>query len=94
LYGKHLVEMSEKEKDRKNVEIVVNGTPFEVEKTTIPYAEVVILAFPDFAQHPEMTFSVTYQRGHGEKPEGILVPGGEVKVKDKMIFYVKHTGQS
>lgn len=86
--------MSEKEKDKKNVEIVVNGTSSEVEKSIITYSEVVTLAFPDFAQHPEMTYSVTYQRGHGEKPEGILVPGGEVKVKDEMIFYVKHTGQS
>lgn len=86
--------MSEKEKDKKNVEIVVNGTASEVEKSIITYSEVVTLAFPDFAQHPEMTYSVTYQRGHGEKPEGILVPGGEVKVKDEMIFYVKHTGQS
>ncbi|MDR6809644.1 hypothetical protein J2Y45_006722 [Dyadobacter sp. BE34] len=86
--------MSEKEKDKKKVEIVVNGTAFEVEKSIITYAEVVTMAFPDFAQHPEMTYSVTYQRGHGEKPEGILVPGGEVKVKDEMIFYVKHTGQS
>ncbi len=82
------------EKEHKKVTIIVNGTPHEVEKAEITYNEVVTLAFPDFPQHPERTYSVTYQRGQGEKPEGILLPGGTVKVKDGMIFKVKHTGQS
>ncbi|MBA3665826.1 MAG: multiubiquitin domain-containing protein [Bacteroidetes bacterium] len=84
----------EEEKDRKKVTIIVNGTPHEEEKNEITYNEVVTLAFPDFPQHPERTYSVTYERGQGEKPEGILSPGGSVKVKDGMIFKVKHTGQS
>lgn len=81
-------------KEKKEVTIVVNGEPHEVEKDEIMYKEVVTLAFPDFPQHPERTYSVTYERGHGNKPEGILSPGGSVKVKEGMIFYVKHTGQS
>lgn len=84
----------EDEKERKKVTIIVNGTPHEEEKNEITYNEVVTLAFPDFPQHPERTYSVTYERGQGEKPEGILSPGGTVKVKDGMIFKVKHTGQS
>ncbi|WP_373524266.1 multiubiquitin domain-containing protein, partial [Aquiflexum sp.] len=60
----------------------------------ITYAEVVTFAFPDFPQHPERTYSVKYRRGHGNKPEGILSPGGTVKIKDEMIFYVSPTGQS
>lgn len=79
---------------KKKVTIVINGTPHEVEKDEITYDAVVTLAFPDFPQHPERTYSVTYKRGHGNKPEGILSPGETVKVKDEMIFYVKHTGQS
>lgn len=82
------------EKEKKTVDIVVNGTPEGVEKDEISYDAVVTLAFDDFPQHPERTYSVTYQRGHGSKPEGILSPGGTVKTKDGMIFYVKHTGQS
>ncbi len=82
------------EKVKKKVTIIINGTPHEVEKDELTYNEVVTLAFPDFPQHPERTYSVTYQRGHGSKPEGILSPGGSVKVKEGMIFYVKHTGQS
>ena len=81
-------------KEHKKVTIIVNGTPHEVEKDEISYNEVVTLAFSDFPQHPERTYSVTYSKGQGEKPEGILSPGGTVRVKESMIFKVKHTGQS
>src|SRR6185437_7995792 len=93
----------EAEKDReaddkhseKTVTIVVDGTPHEVpKKEEITYAEVVTLAYPDYPQHPEITYSVTYTRGHGGKPEGILTPGGRVKVKEGMAFRVDRTGQS
>lgn len=86
--------VKEGEKTQKKVTIFVNGTPHEEEKNDISYNEVVTLAFPDFAQHPERTYSVIYERGHGNKPDGILSPGGSVKVKDGMRFKVKHTGQS
>src|SRR5712671_3852937 len=81
--------------DEKTVTIVVDGTPFEVpKKEMITYAEVVTLAYPDYPQHPEITYSVTYTRGNGDKPEGILAPGGSVKVKEGMSFSVNRTGQS
>ena len=83
-----------KDEKSKKVTIIVNGTPHEEEKNGVSYDEVVTLAFPDFPQHPERTYSVTYERGQGNKPTGILSPSGEVKVKEGMIFKVKHTGQS
>jgi hypothetical protein len=77
------------------VTIVVDGTSHEVpKKEHITYVEVVTLAYPDYPQHPEITYSVTYTRGHGDKPEGILAPGGSVKVKEGMSFSVNRTGQS
>lgn len=80
---------------QKMVTIVVEGTPHHWPKDEmIAYAQVVTLEVPDYAQHPEITYSVTYKRGHGEKPEGVLVPGGSVKVKEGMVFYVSETGQS
>lgn len=82
------------EQVKKKVTIVINGTPHSVEKDDISYAEVVTLAFPDYPQHPERIYAVTYERGQGNKPAGILSPGQSVKVKDGMIFYVKYTGQS
>ena len=81
-------------KDKKQVTIKVNTKEHDVDKGEISYSTVVTFAFPDFPQHPERTYSVTYKKGHNNKPEGILPPGSSVKVKDGMMFTVKHTGQS
>jgi hypothetical protein len=79
----------------KTIEIFVNGTPHDVpKKEELTYAEVVTLAFPDYPQHPDITYSVTYTRGNGNKPEGTLSPGGSVKAKEGMSFVVTRTGQS
>lgn len=89
------VEGSDKDRGPKTITIVVDGTPHEVpKKEDITYAEVVTLAYPDYPQDPEITYSVTYTRGHSGKPEGILTPGGSVKVKEGMAFRVDRTGQS
>lgn len=80
----------------KTVTITVEGTPHEWPKNEdITYAQVVTLEFPDYPQHPEITYSVTYKNGHGNKPAGTLSQGSQpVKVKDGMIFNVSRTGQS
>ena len=78
----------------KFVTIVVEGTPHEWPKDDISYAEVVTLEVPDYAQHPEISYSVSYKKGHGNKPEGFLVKGASVKVKEGMVFHVSETGQS
>ena len=81
--------------DNKTATIYVEGTPHEWPKNTdITYAQVVTLEVPDYPQHPEINYSVKYRNGHGDKPEGVLSPGGSVKVKDQMIFNVSPTGQS
>ncbi|HEX8174066.1 MAG TPA: multiubiquitin domain-containing protein [Pyrinomonadaceae bacterium] len=80
--------------EKKTVTIVVEGTPHEWPKDEITYDEVVTLEVPDYAQHPEITYSVKYKRGHGNKPEGILSPNSSVKVKEGMVFSVSDTGQS
>jgi hypothetical protein len=80
--------------EKKLVTIIVEGSPHEWPKDEITYAEVVTLEVPDYLQHPEITYSVTYERGHGNKPEGILVPGASVKIKEGMVFNVSETGQS
>lgn len=80
--------------EKKTVTIVVEATQHEWPKDEITYAEVVTLEFPDYPQHPDINYSVTYHRGHGDKPEGILPPAGSVKVKEGMVFNVSPTGQS
>ena len=80
--------------EKKIVTIIVEGTPHEWPKGEITYAEVVTLEVPDYAKHPEKTYSVKYKNGHGNKPEGVLAPGASVKVKEGMVFSVSETGQS
>lgn len=75
------------------VTIIVGGTPHDWSKPSITYAEVVTLFDPQFPQHPEVNYSVTYEKGPGGR-EGILASGGSVKVKDEMEFNVSATGQS
>ncbi len=80
--------------EKKDVVLIVDGTPHPWIKGDISYVEVVTLEFPDFPQHPEISYSVKYKHGPGEKPEGTLSPGSSIKIKNKMRFYVSQTGQS
>lgn len=80
--------------DKKTVTIYVNGTEEKLEKDKVTYAEIVTFAFPEFPQHPERIYSVTYKKGPHEKPEGILAPGGSVDVRKEMEFRVSFTGES
>lgn len=82
------------DKPKKTITIIVEGTEHEWPKGEITYAEVVTLEVPDYGQHPEITYSVRYKRGQGNKPEGTLAPGASVTVKEGMIFNVSETGQS
>lgn len=77
----------------KTVTIIVEATAHEWTKDEITYAEVVTLENPDFPQHSERVYSVTYERAHNNK-SGVLSPGSSVKVKEGMVFCVKDTGES
>ena len=80
---------------QKLVTIYVNATPHEWPKGVISFEQVVTLEVPDFAQHPEFIYSVTYKKSDDDKkPEGILLPGKSVKVKEGTTFRVSKTGQS
>ena len=76
------------------ITIIVSGTPHEWLKPRIDYVEIVTLFDSAYPQHPDWTYSVTYKHGPSENPDGILTFGRSVKVKDRMVFHVKCTGQS
>ena len=78
----------------KEITIIVNGTQKQVpKKDTLTFEEVIALA-DGLPTGPQVEYTVTYRRGHGEKPEGSLVAGGTVKAKDGMIFNVTATDRS
>lgn len=78
----------------KQINIIINGTEVEVEKGELSFDEVVQLAFENPPYGDTTEFSITYSRGQGNKPEGILHPGESVKVKKGMIFDVTATDRS
>ena len=76
-----------------NVTIIVNGRERIVKKEEISFVEVVALAF-DAPQGDNTMYTITYRKGHGNKPEGSMVEGDTVKVKEGMIFNVTATNKS
>lgn len=81
--------------DEHTVTIIVNGEEKPVDKKDdLTFDEVVDLAFNPRPTGEFIVFTITYRRGHGNKPEGTLVEGGTVKVKDGMIFNVTATDKS
>ena len=84
-----------KDKDDKLVTIYVETKPHRWPKNEpISFAQVVQLEVPGYTPQSNITYSVKWSRGNGDKPEGILVPGASVKVKDGIRFTVSETGQS
>ena len=78
----------------KDVSVIVNGREKIVTSKTLSFSEIVALAFENPPTGPNVVFTVTYRRGHGNKPEGILIEGETVKIKKDMIFNVTATDKS
>lgn len=78
----------------KEFTIIVNGRSKTVTKKELSFAEIVALAFDNPPTGDNVTFTITYRRGEGNKPEGTLVEGETVKIKDGMIFNVTPTDKS
>ena len=85
------VEESKREKD---FTIVVNAREKVVRSKELSFAAVVALAFETAPHGANTAYTITYRRGEGNKPEGTLVEGQSVKIKDGMIFNVTATDKS
>lgn len=78
----------------QTVTIIVNTREREVPRGDISFEQVVRLAFDPPPYGENTLFTVTYRRGHGNRPEGTLTQGESVKVKEGMIFNVTATDRS
>lgn len=82
------------DKGPKPLTIIINTRPHVVHKHDLSFEELAQLAYPNSPGSENVSFTVTYRNAHGNKPEGSLVAGQSVKVKDGMIFNVIRTDKS
>ena len=78
----------------REVTIFVNTRKKQEKKRHLTYDEVVALAFTPVPTGENIMFTITYRNGPRQNPEGELLPGGRVKIKDGMIFDVTQTTKS
>lgn len=78
----------------QSVMLIVNGRPKPWAEKTMTFEQVVILAFGSYDPNPNKVYTVTYDKGPHENPQGSMVKGDKVCVKDKMIFNVTCTDKS
>lgn len=78
----------------KDFTIIVNGRQKVVTTKELSFSEIVALAFDNPPTGQNIVFTITYRRGEGNKPEGSLVEGEKIKIKEGMIFNVTATNKS
>jgi hypothetical protein len=78
----------------KSFAIVVNGRPKEVHQHHLSFWEVVKLAYPDAVASATTIYTVMYKRGPVHNPEGSMVEGQKVELKNGMLFNVTRTDKS
>lgn len=77
-----------------DVILIVNGREKHWAENEISFEKVVVLAFGSYDDNPNKVYTVTYDRGPRQNPEGSMVRGTKVFVKNKMIFNVTATDKS
>ncbi len=93
-HGRRGGDKDQNEPQDKGFAIVVNGREKTVEDEELTFNQVVALAFDDPPVGKFICFTITYRHAGGRKPEGTLVEGESVKVKDGTIFNVTVTDKS
>jgi hypothetical protein len=90
---KELHEVEKASKKEKEFTIKVNSRTKIVTSKELTFAQVLALV-DNLLQGENVVYSVTYQRGEGNKPDGMLVEGQILKVKEGMIIDVTATDKS
>ena len=78
----------------REVTIIVNGTPHKWNKNQITFKEVIILAYGQYIDKPTMVYTVAYEDGPKQNPEGSMFKDSVVFVKNKMCFHATATDKS
>ncbi|RZJ36554.1 MAG: hypothetical protein EOO51_00095 [Flavobacterium sp.] len=76
------------------VTIIVSGTPHQWRKRKITFQQVIELAYGSYNDSPNVAYTVTYEDGPKQNPEGSMIKDSVVFVKNKMIFNATATDKS
>lgn len=79
---------------QKEYGIIVNGKKKTVTSKKLTFDQLIDLAFNPRPVGPNIMFTITYDSGPKANPEGELLPGHTVKIKDGMEFIVTPTDKS
>jgi hypothetical protein len=74
--------------------IVVNGQAKTTASEVLTFAQVVAFDFPNTTQDANTIFTVTYKNADSQPPQGTLVVGESIKIKNGTIFNVTQTTRS
>lgn len=77
-----------------SIKIKVNSRERVVDRRVLTYWEVVKLAYPEAEPSELVIYSIDYASGPRQNPNGSLVEGQSVSVKEGMKFYVTPTDKS
>lgn len=77
-----------------SIAIKVNSRHREVDHRVLTYWEVVKLAYPEAVPSDQIIYSIDYASGPHQNPNGSMVEGQTVLVKEGMKFYVTPTDKS
>lgn len=76
----------------KGITIFINTREFTLHQKSVSYQELVGLAFPGDIPSSDKVYEITYSSDHG--PDGKVGVGGDVKLKEGMVFNVGLTNRS
>lgn len=85
---------NEGQSHKKEFTIIVNGRPKVVTEKELSFEQIVSLAFDNPPTGENIEVTVAYRKGEDKQPEGTLLPGKTVHIKDGMIFNVTATDKS
>jgi hypothetical protein len=88
------MEENQKSNQEHGITLIVNGRPKPWTEKMISFEQVVVLAFGTYDPNPDKVYTVVYDKGAYENPEGSMVRGSKVFIKDKMIFNATATDKS
>lgn len=74
--------------------VIVNAREKAWSDDKISFNDVVKLAYGEVSSNPNVIYTINYKRGVPSKPEGSMVKGEVIYVKNKMIFNVTQTNKS